>query len=145
MKKYSELLRDPRWQKRRLEILSRDSWTCQACRSTTKTLAVHHVVYEDGIPPWGYPDAYLVTLCEDCHNLEYQREEAESQFTTFLRFVFHAKQFEEFVESFMSEPFLTADTKTRKRMLSLVQLILLCPEYVEPTIKFLRGFEEKAP
>ena len=40
---YSEKLRDPRWQKRRLEILERDAWQCQACLSTAKTLHVHHL------------------------------------------------------------------------------------------------------
>lgn len=28
---YSQKLRDPRWQKKRLEILERDSFTCQHC------------------------------------------------------------------------------------------------------------------
>lgn len=36
-KTYAEKLKDPRWQKRRLEIFERDDWTCQfekvICRS----------------------------------------------------------------------------------------------------------------
>ena len=28
---YYRKLRDPRWQKRRLEIFARDDWTCQGC------------------------------------------------------------------------------------------------------------------
>jgi len=28
---YAEKLKDPRWQKKRLEIMERDEWTCQWC------------------------------------------------------------------------------------------------------------------
>lgn len=64
---YSEKLRDPRWQKKRLEIMSRDDFRCQACRSKEKTLNVHHRVYRKGKAPWEYEDDQLVTFCEDCH------------------------------------------------------------------------------
>jgi len=66
---YQEKLKDPRWQKRRLEILQRDSWTCVGCAGTEKTLHVHHFWYEDNLDPWEYPDRCLVTLCESCHEL----------------------------------------------------------------------------
>lgn len=64
---YKEKLQDPRWQKKRLEILSRDSFTCQHCGSEKKTLHVHHVNYEKGKEPWDYPNHNFVTLCQDCH------------------------------------------------------------------------------
>lgn len=64
---YVELLRDPRWQKRRLEILQRDGWECLSCGTKEKTLHVHHRKYERGKAPWEYPDEVLETLCEDCH------------------------------------------------------------------------------
>lgn len=67
---YSEKLRDPRWQKKRLEILSRDKFTCQICEDNETTLHVHHRVYIKGKEPWGYPDWCLVTLCSNCHNDE---------------------------------------------------------------------------
>lgn len=69
-KKYSpyfEMLRDPRWQKKRLEILQRDNFTCVECHSDGKHLNVHHGYYAKGKKPWEYPDASLYTLCEDCH------------------------------------------------------------------------------
>lgn len=69
MSNYSELLKDPRWQKKRLEIFQRDDFTCQECFSTNKTLHVHHIKYV-GDFPWETPDLYLLTLCEDCHRLE---------------------------------------------------------------------------
>lgn len=66
-KSYAEKLRDPRWQKMRLEIMQRDEFTCLACKSKTETLNVHHRYYEQGHDPWDYPDDALATLCETCH------------------------------------------------------------------------------
>jgi hypothetical protein len=65
--KYSEKLRDPRWQKKRLEILQRDKFCCQKCFDTETTLHVHHRRYIPGRDPWEVPDDDLVTLCEVCH------------------------------------------------------------------------------
>lgn len=64
---YLEKLKDPRWQKKRLEILERDAWTCQSCSDKTSTLHVHHLWYEDDVEPWDYPLGCFETLCEDCH------------------------------------------------------------------------------
>lgn len=69
MKTYAELLRDPRWQRKRLEILNRDEWACQCCLGEDVTLHVHHNKYE-GDFPWECPDQYLITLCENCHKAE---------------------------------------------------------------------------
>jgi hypothetical protein len=62
---YGELLRDPRWHKKRLKILERDNWTCQCCGNTTQEFQVHHLRYAGF--PWEIPDNFLVTLCKDCH------------------------------------------------------------------------------
>lgn len=64
---YSEKLRDPRWQRKRLEIMNRDDFRCQACRSKDKTLNVHHRFYQRGNDPWDYENEMLVTLCDVCH------------------------------------------------------------------------------
>ena len=69
MSTYSMKLKDPRWQKRRLEVFNRDDWTCQECGSKTKTLNVHHKSYIYGLEPWEYEDDYLVTVCEVCHSM----------------------------------------------------------------------------
>lgn len=69
--KYSEQLKSPKWQKRRLEILNRDKFTCQICGSTEKTLHVHHTIYIPGRNIWEYEDDQLITLCEDCHAEEH--------------------------------------------------------------------------
>jgi hypothetical protein len=63
---YAELLKDPRWQRRRLEILQRDGWRCVECSSARKTLHVDHRRYSRGAP-WEVDDADLQTLCEGCH------------------------------------------------------------------------------
>src|SRR6266436_2180757 len=64
---YAQKLRDPRWQKKRLEIMQRDEFVCTACGDTESTLNVHHRFYQNGKDPWDYPDWSLVTLCESCH------------------------------------------------------------------------------
>lgn len=66
---YSEKLKDPRWQKKRLEILQRDNFTCQYCGETTKTLHVHHIIYSN--EPWESEDWELNTVCEDCHTISH--------------------------------------------------------------------------
>lgn len=67
--KYSEKLKDPRWQKKRLAILERDLWTCRWCGDKGTTLHVHHIFYLPGREPWNIPDGFLITLCERCHKL----------------------------------------------------------------------------
>lgn len=66
-KSYYQKLLDPRWQKKRLEILNRDNFQCQQCGDDKATLHVHHGYYERGLEPWEYDDDTLHTLCEGCH------------------------------------------------------------------------------
>ncbi len=75
-KSYFEKLKDPKWQKRRLEIMERDNFTCRTCRSTEDTLNVHHTHYRKGADPWDYDDDHLLTLCERCHGLAEARRES---------------------------------------------------------------------
>jgi len=65
--KYYEKLKDPRWQKVRLQVFERDEWACVVCGNKTKPLNVHHVAYFQGMEPWEVPRGFLVTLCESCH------------------------------------------------------------------------------
>ena len=58
---------DPRWQKKRLEILSRDEFTCRDCGDKDNTLHVHHCLYHRGAEPWEYENDELRTLCAECH------------------------------------------------------------------------------
>ena len=68
-KSYSDLLKDPRWQKKRLGILQRDNFECRSCNDNSKTLHVHHTFYDKNISPWDYNNDDLITLCEDCHEV----------------------------------------------------------------------------
>ena len=67
---YATKLKDPRWQKKRLEILERDKWTCQLCGDTESTLMIHHLRYLKENEPWEYNENLLITLCEECHQSE---------------------------------------------------------------------------
>ncbi len=72
---YGELLFRPEWKQKRLQILSRDNYTCQFCGATDKkALQVHHRQYhyisrlEKFKDPWDYPDECLITICKKCHD-----------------------------------------------------------------------------
>ena len=67
---YAELLRKPEWQKKRLEIMQRDDFTCQYCGCKERELQVHHRVYHKGAKPWEYDNRELITLCDRCHEVE---------------------------------------------------------------------------
>ena len=69
--KYSEKLKDPRWQKKRLDIMSRSNFSCEKCGETEKTLHVHHKIYLNEHEPWDYHDSLLSCLCADCHEDEH--------------------------------------------------------------------------
>ena len=73
MSKYSEKFKDPRWQKRRLQVLERDEWMCQICFDNESTLNVHHRYYYKNTNPWDYPLSALSTLCEECHQIETEK------------------------------------------------------------------------
>ena len=64
---YQEKLKDPRWQRKRLEILCRDKHTCQECKGPYTDLQVHHKYYKRNAEPWQYKNDALVTLCDNCH------------------------------------------------------------------------------
>lgn len=77
MKTYAEKLKDPRWQRKRLEVLNHSGWMCEICGDTTQTLHVHHLGYEPGKEPWEHE--HLVCLCEEhhrfCHGLPNRNQE----------------------------------------------------------------------
>lgn len=68
---YAEKLRDPRWQRKRLEVFQRDGWKCTHCGRTDVTLNVHHEDYI-GSNPWDTPNENLTTICVDCHSKEHK-------------------------------------------------------------------------
>ena len=92
MTTYQEKLKDPRWQKKRLEVFERDGWKCRKCARDDKTLNVHHIVYLSSKEPWEYNDNTLLTLCEDCH-LEESNKDEQLIFEEGLGLVFRASGF----------------------------------------------------
>jgi 5-methylcytosine-specific restriction endonuclease McrA len=69
-KKYKKLLKDPRWQKKRLKVFERAGWMCERCGDSKSELHVHHTFY-DGRKPWKYPKSSLECLCKSCHEAEH--------------------------------------------------------------------------
>jgi hypothetical protein len=67
MSTYSDLLKSPKWQKKRLEIMQRDKFACKKCGDSDTQLQVHHLKYENNKDPWEYSNKDLLTLCSDCH------------------------------------------------------------------------------
>lgn len=75
---YSEKLKDPRWQRKRLEVLQRDDFTCLACGAKDKQLHVHHCYYVSGRDPWEYDSDSMLTWCKDCHKKADDDHESEA-------------------------------------------------------------------
>ena len=71
---YSDQLKHPDWQRKRLKILERDDFACQCCGITDKTLHVHHFYYTKGCKVHEYPDEALITLCEGCHKEQHNTQ-----------------------------------------------------------------------
>ncbi len=117
---YLEKLKDPRWQKKRLEILNRDNWACQYCEDTTHTLIAHHKLYLPDVEPWDYPNHLLITLCESCHELENQRKIIEKELLTELRIRFPYGKLDTLVSAFQALPY---DCETRNKRWSIVEAL----------------------
>lgn len=97
MGKYSELLKDPRWQKKRLEILERDNWKCQMCGDEKSILHVHHKWYVSGRKPWEYSGKAYVTLCGVCHSSEHEIESTARELIAAV-FLHRGLLFDDFID-----------------------------------------------
>ncbi len=67
MSDYSEKFKDPRWQKKRLEMFQDAGWKCERCDSKTETLNLHHKFYKPNTDPWNYENHWFMVLCDECH------------------------------------------------------------------------------
>jgi len=68
---YLEKLKDPRWQKKRLEVLEKSNFACDNCEDDKSTLHVHHHYYIKGNEPWEYDLFELGCLCDKCHSIQH--------------------------------------------------------------------------
>jgi hypothetical protein len=64
---YWAKLKDPRWQKKRLEVMEYNDFACEHCGDAESTLNVHHKAYKKKADPWEYSIDELACLCETCH------------------------------------------------------------------------------
>jgi hypothetical protein len=79
MSEYSDLLKDPRWQRLRLKIFERDGWRCRDCGRGDRSLNIHHCIYVRGIKPWECDPSLLLTVCEDPCHMDRQNAENEAR------------------------------------------------------------------
>jgi hypothetical protein len=108
---YQRLLQHPNWQKKRVEILKRDDFTCQDCGKTNIELHVHHLKYNDK-EPWTVPNEWLVTLCDTCHTAEHA-----------FRCTFES----ELLNALKENTFITKNVFTIIRAISEKQIVPQCP------------------
>jgi hypothetical protein len=98
---YKEKLLNPKWQKKRLEILSRDNFRCTFCGDSEKTLHVHHLHY-NGKDPWEIENKLLITLCDVCHKDEsFDLKESSDNLINTLK----SKGFTSYDFNYLSEAF----------------------------------------
>ena len=139
---YSEKLKDPRWQKKRLEILGRDEWTCRGCGDKKNTLNVHHTWYEPKTEPWEASNEYLLTLCDECHNHEYRdRNEAEGWLLDSIK---RAGVLYEEVISLSTAFDYMAKNSNSKELVEAIRLILLSKHGQDLVIEYLRQAQKEA-
>ena len=81
--KYRLERQDPRWQKKRLQIMERDEFKCVDCEDSTATLNVHHSYYVKGRKCWQYPLFALKTLCHKCHTKHHSEINEDEEFNYF--------------------------------------------------------------
>jgi hypothetical protein len=58
---------DPRWQRKKYEIMAQRNWVCEWCGAKDRQLHVHHGYYEKDRAVWDYPNDSLYCLCDPCH------------------------------------------------------------------------------
>ena len=92
---YLEKLQDPRWQKKRLQVMNRDHWACVHCKKSENTLTVHHCRYSG--EPWEVEDQFLMTLCMDCHKTRQEEESDAKLMLAQISSLMEPKEFHEFV------------------------------------------------
>jgi hypothetical protein len=68
-KTYSDKLRDPRWQRKRLEVLQQHGFKCDMCGCKDDELHVHHINYHKGADPWEYQDNEFKVFCKLHHEI----------------------------------------------------------------------------
>lgn len=85
-KSYYEKLKDPRWQKKRLEVMQLKEFCCEICYDNESTLNVHHKEYFKGKEPWEYENNQLAVLCESCHKVHHDSKDLLKYISSILEY-----------------------------------------------------------
>jgi len=64
---YYEMLKHPKWQKKRLEVLELNRFRCENCGNAEDQLNIHHGYYDNSLKLWEYDNDTLYCYCETCH------------------------------------------------------------------------------
>lgn len=99
---YSDQLQDRRWQRRRLERMSAEKWTCQRCGCIRNEIAlhVHHLEYLNGRAPWDYPDDLLLVVCNPCHKEIHGLRRSDPMLESLFQHMVHAHDIGDWDELF---------------------------------------------
>ena len=84
---YKEQLKSPKWQKKRLEVLSLRGFKCENCANEEKQLHVHHRFYLKGRKAWEYDNDVLQVLCETCHENEHKKPKENENQSEIIEFI----------------------------------------------------------
>jgi|GEM_PF-3177802 len=123
---YIDKLKDPHWQKKRLEIFKRDNFTCQYCQSKDKQLHVHHRYYVYKNDPWDYPNDALLTLCIDCHEEdECYKDDSSELLRTIKRYGFSNYDISKLETIFSYELHKVSEGKERLKPAHIIRIIEL--------------------
>lgn len=131
-KSYSEKLKDPRWQKKRLEIFQRDNFTCQKCGSTDKTLVVHHFEYSG--EPWDSENKKLITVCEICHDVIEEIKNAINTESPSLKIVNYESENDDKILGITSDKFSVlaiSDYKSKSSVIITDDLIIKLQKLID--------------
>lgn len=125
---YSDKLKDPRWQKKRLEVFQRDDFTCVACGAKDKQLHAHHCYYVSGREPWEYGDRAIKTLCSQCHDVAHLNSKDTMNQEEWERWCVVKDVCNEFesLDNWASSDFYCAVTRGKNRISSTTLIIGTC-------------------
>ena len=86
---YSDRLKDPRWQRRRLEAMQAANFSCEDCGRRDQELQIHHTAYIRDANPWEYGAEHIMCVCSVCHQTRQKFEDtfrlALGETTRFLK------------------------------------------------------------
>lgn len=71
---YSEQIKSPKWQKKRLEVLNLRGFKCEECGDEEQQLHIHHRFYIKNRMAWEYDNDVFQVLCSDCHEMAHNEK-----------------------------------------------------------------------